>query len=101
VDPPCQEVDGRPSPLVTSSAISITTLLEDDVFFVEFFQPLDPHSLRSKSFDTLNKDGDWGCLKCADFDCSPIIQAGVVDILLQKDKEISKGFADKLSMDLI
>jgi hypothetical protein len=47
VVPPCQEADGRLLPLVSSSAISITTLLVDD------------------------------------FDCSPIFQSGVADILLQ------------------
>ena len=87
ITPSCQEVDGR---LLAWSAIpsatSITTTpLGNEGVFVEVFQPLDPHSLSLRSFDTLNKVGiDCDCLQCADFDCSPITQAGVADILFQK-----------------
>jgi hypothetical protein len=38
-------------------ARSIPALLEDGAFFVEMLVLLDPHSLSSKSFDTLKKDG--------------------------------------------
>jgi hypothetical protein len=76
INPPWQEDDLSLSPLATSSAISrATTLLEDEGLFVEVFQSLDPNSLCSKSFDTLNNVSiDRGCLECAGFDCSPIFK---------------------------